>query len=207
MEAAPYQDYYCNSHNVNTPVSVNVNTFLQILGLIFFWGKKSCREVRREKNIPQSIEKVKNIPHSRFLGKKFLLNKKQPARFLRGNSRRISGRHFSPSENLFFGGREASTGHTSAVRSRLPPPQKLNGRPLRDGPLEKLWGGEGNFRAAGIFFRYQIPCMNFFQALAWIFLRVNWRARHWREQLWCGCSDLTHLFERRGTTYTLFFFI
>ena len=23
-------------------------------------------------------------------------------------------------------------------------------------------GGEGNFRAAGIFFRYQIPCMNFF---------------------------------------------
>ena len=37
---------------------------------------------------------------------------------------------------------------------------------LRDGPLEKLWGGEGNFRPAGIFFRYQIPCMNFFQALA-----------------------------------------
>ena len=33
---------------------------------------------------------------------------------------------------------------------------------IRDGPLEKLWGGEGNFRAAGIFFRYQIPCMNFF---------------------------------------------
>ena len=32
---------------------------------------------------------------------------------------------------------------------------------LRDGPLEKLWGG-GDFRAAGIFFRYQIPCMNFF---------------------------------------------
>ena len=35
---------------------------------------------------------------------------------------------------------------------------------VRDGPLEKLWGGgEGNFRAAGIFFRYQIPCMNFFR--------------------------------------------
>ena len=33
----------------------------------------------------------------------------------------------------------------------------------KDGPLEKLWGGEGNFRAAGIFFRYQIPCMNFFR--------------------------------------------
>ena len=39
---------------------------------------------------------------------------------------------------------------------------------VRHGPLEKLWGGggggggEGNFRAAGIFFRYQIPCMNFF---------------------------------------------
>ena len=26
-------------------------------------------------------------------------------------------------------------------------------------------GVEGNFRAAGIFFRYQIPCINFFQAL------------------------------------------
>ena len=24
-------------------------------------------------------------------------------------------------------------------------------------------GGVGNFRAAGIFFRYQIPCMNFFK--------------------------------------------
>ena len=34
---------------------------------------------------------------------------------------------------------------------------------LRDGPLEKLWGGgEGNFRAAGIFFRYQTPCINFY---------------------------------------------
>ena len=35
-------------------------------------------------------------------------------------------------------------------------------RRFRDGPLENLWGGEGNFRAAGIFFRYQIPGMNFF---------------------------------------------
>ena len=34
---------------------------------------------------------------------------------------------------------------------------------LRDGPLEKLWGGGGNFRGAGIFFRFQIPCMNFFR--------------------------------------------
>ena len=33
---------------------------------------------------------------------------------------------------------------------------------LRDGPLEKLWGGGGEFRAAGIFFRYQIPCMSLF---------------------------------------------
>ena len=34
----------------------------------------------------------------------------------------------------------------------------------RDGLLEKLWGGVGggNFRAAGIFFPCQIPCMNFF---------------------------------------------
>ena len=28
--------------------------------------------------------------------------------------------------------------------------------------IRKVIGGEGNFRAAGIFFRYQIPCMNFF---------------------------------------------
>ena len=31
--------------------------------------------------------------------------------------------------------------------------------------IRKVMQGEGNFRAAGIFFRYQIPCMNFFQAL------------------------------------------
>ena len=40
-------------------------------------------------------------------------------------------------------------------------PQVTIPETIRDGPLEKLWG-EGNFRAAGIFFRYQIPCMNFF---------------------------------------------
>ena len=35
---------------------------------------------------------------------------------------------------------------------------------LRDGPVEKFSGGEGGvFEAAGIFFRYQIPCMNFFR--------------------------------------------
>ena len=35
---------------------------------------------------------------------------------------------------------------------------------FRDGPLAKLWawGREGNFLAARIFFRSQIPCMNFF---------------------------------------------
>ena len=35
----------------------------------------------------------------------------------------------------------------------------------------KSYGGgggafEGNFRAAGIFFRHQIPCMNFFSVVA-----------------------------------------
>ena len=48
--------------------------------------------------------------------------------------------------------------------------------PLRDGPLEKLWGGWGIFDPQEFFFRYQIPCMNFFYAIAWIFFRVNWRA-------------------------------
>ena len=32
--------------------------------------------------------------------------------------------------------------------------------------LLSLYQGEGNFRGAGIFFRSQIPCINFFQALA-----------------------------------------
>ena len=29
--------------------------------------------------------------------------------------------------------------------------------------IRKVIGGGGDFRAAGIFFRYQIPCMNFFR--------------------------------------------
>ena len=37
-------------------------------------------------------------------------------------------------------------------------------------------GGVGNFRAAGILFRYQIPFMNLCLAVAGIFFRVNWRA-------------------------------
>ena len=28
--------------------------------------------------------------------------------------------------------------------------------------IRKVTGGGGDFRTAGIFFRYQIPCMNFF---------------------------------------------
>ena len=32
---------------------------------------------------------------------------------------------------------------------------------LRDGPLEKLWG-RGGISSRRNFFRYQIPCMNFF---------------------------------------------
>ena len=47
---------------------------------------------------------------------------------------------------------------------------------IRDGPLEKLWVGRGIFWAAGNYFLYQIPCMIFFQPIAWIFFRINWRA-------------------------------
>ena len=36
---------------------------------------------------------------------------------------------------------------------------------FRDGPLEKLWGG-GEFSSRRNFFRYQIPCTNFFKAIA-----------------------------------------
>ena len=39
---------------------------------------------------------------------------------------------------------------------------------FRDGPLDKLWGG-GEFSSRRNFFRYQIPCTNFFKAIAWIF--------------------------------------
>ena len=38
-------------------------------------------------------------------------------------------------------------------------------RSVRDGPLEELLGGGGGgggFGAAGIFFGFKIPCMNFF---------------------------------------------
>ena len=33
---------------------------------------------------------------------------------------------------------------------------------LRDGPLEKLLGGGGEFSSRRNFFRYQIPCRDFF---------------------------------------------
>ena len=33
---------------------------------------------------------------------------------------------------------------------------------IRDGPLEKLWGGGGIFEPEEFLFRHQIPCMNFF---------------------------------------------
>ena len=39
-----------------------------------------------------------------------------------------------------------------------------------------VWG-EGNFRAAGIFFVIKFLVWIFFLAIAWIFFRVNWRAR------------------------------
>ena len=40
---------------------------------------------------------------------------------------------------------------------------------FKDGPLEKLWGG-GEFSSRMNFFRYQIPCMNFFRPLHEYFL-------------------------------------
>ena len=49
-------------------------------------------------------------------------------------------------------------------------------RQILEEPLQKIWGGGGKFRAAGRFFRYQIPCMNFFKAIALTFFRINWRA-------------------------------
>ena len=40
--------------------------------------------------------------------------------------------------------------------------QSPKGRTIR----KVMWGGGGDFRAAGFFFRYQIPCMNFSSAAA-----------------------------------------
>ena len=37
------------------------------------------------------------------------------------------------------------------------------GSMLRDGPLEKLWGGGVEFLSGRKVFRCQIPCMNFFR--------------------------------------------
>ena len=37
-------------------------------------------------------------------------------------------------------------------------------------------GGRGIFQPQEFFCCCQIPCMNFFQAIAWIFFRINWRA-------------------------------
>ena len=169
MEAAPYQDYYCNSHNVNKPVC-ECKYIFTITWTDLFWGKKSCREVRREKNIPQSIEKVKNIPHSRFLGKKILAEQKTTSPFLAWEQQTYFRSSLLSLRKVIFR-RERGVDRTyctSAVRSRLPPPQKLNGRPLRDGPLEKLWGGEGEFSSRRNFFSlsnslyefFSGPCMN-----------------------------------------------
>ena len=69
MEEAPYQDYYCNSHNVNTPVCeckyIFTNTWTDL-----FWGKKSCREVRREKKYPAEHRESKKYPAQQVSRKK-----------------------------------------------------------------------------------------------------------------------------------------
>ena len=50
------------------------------------------------------------------------------------------------------------TGDKNLATSQSVTFTELKGRTIR-----KVMGGEeGNFRAAGIVFRYQIPCMNFF---------------------------------------------
>ena len=51
---------------------------------------------------------------------------------------------------------------------------------LRDGPFEKLWGGgggEGEFSSRRNFFSLANSLFEFFYVIAWIFFRINWRAR------------------------------
>ena len=63
-----------SSHNFNVNTFCKYNTLLQKLGLTLFEEKKTCRDMRRDKN----------ILHSRFLEKKFLLTRNQvePLHFL-----------------------------------------------------------------------------------------------------------------------------
>ena len=35
------------------------------------------------------------------------------------------------------------------------------------------WGRGAIFESQEFFFRYQVPCMNFFYAVAWTFFKVN----------------------------------
>ena len=75
----------------------------------------------------------------------------------------------------------------------------LNGLSPRDRPLEKLWGvGVGNFQAAGNFFRYQIPCMNFFKRVLMGVpnsqLTTNFSAKYQLTTIFWANSQLTTKF-------------
>jgi len=61
---------------------------------------------------------------------------------------------------LRFSGREKASAKRVRGARHTRRGRRLYGRTIRK--VMRV-GGEGNFRAAGIVFRYQIPCMNFFR--------------------------------------------
>ena len=167
MESAPYRDHYCNSHNVNTPVCeckyIFTNTWTDL-----FWGKKSCREVRREKNIPQSTEKVKNIPHSRFLGKKILAEQKTTSLFLAWEQQTYFRLSLLSLRKVIFR-RERGVDRTYVYCSQqATPASKVKWSAAKGRTIRKVMRGGGEFSSRRNFFSlsnslyefFSGPCMN-----------------------------------------------
>ena len=61
-----------NNHNVN------VNTFCKCKHVTLFWGKKSCREMKKKKIFCRAFRRKKNIQPTRLLEKKSLLTRNHP---------------------------------------------------------------------------------------------------------------------------------
>ena len=81
MEAAPYQDYYCNSHNVNKPVCeckyIFTNTWTDL-----FLRKKILQRSEKGKKYPAEHRESKKYPAQQVSRKKILAEQKTTSPFL-----------------------------------------------------------------------------------------------------------------------------